>query len=302
MRLAFATTGTIFPGMTPLALPTPLVTTAWLAEHLGSPELKVVDATTHLVTANRDAHGEYLAGHIPGAVFADIDWLSDETSSLPHTFPTPEHFAARMSTLGIENDDAVVVYDSSGQNFSAPRLWFMLRAFGHERVAVLDGGLRRWALDGRAIETGPVAQTPSHFVPHLDASRLRDRAAVEANLRARREQVVDARSPGRFAATEPEPRPGIRGGHIPGSRNVHYARLVQPDGTLRPAAELRAIMEEAGVAVDRPVVASCGSGVTACAVVLALEVLGARETAVYDGSWTEWGGRSDTPVETGAAQ
>lgn len=301
-RLALARSPIIFPFMPTLSLPIPIVSTAWLAEHLGSPGLRVVDATTHLASANRDAHGEYLAGHIPGAVFADIDWLSDETSPLPHTFPSPRQFAERMGVLGVGNDDAVVVYDSSGQNFSAPRLWFMLRAFGQERVSVLDGGLRRWMLDGRAIETGPVAATPSRFVPHLDASRLRDRGAIEANLTSGREQVVDARSPGRFAATEPEPRPGIRGGHIPGSRNMHYARLVQEDGTLRPAGEVRALMREAGLTLDSPIVASCGSGVTACAVVLALEVLGVRETAVYDGSWTEWGGRSDTPVETGEAR
>lgn len=288
--------------MPPFILPAPLVSTAWLAEHLGDPALKVVDTTTFLPTANRDARSEYLAGHIPGAVFADIDWLSDETSPLPHTFPSTAQFAERLGSLGIGSEHAVVVYDSSGQNFSAPRLWFMLRAFGHERVAVLDGGLRRWTLDGRALERGPVAVTPARFIPRFDASRLRDRGAMEANVRSAREQVVDARSPGRFAATEPEPRAGVRGGHIPGSRNVHYATLVRDDGTLREPAALRAIMDAAGVALDRPIVASCGSGVTACAVVLALEVLGARETAVYDGSWTEWGGRSDTPVETGAGQ
>jgi thiosulfate/3-mercaptopyruvate sulfurtransferase len=178
----------------------------------------------------------------------------------------------------------------------------MLRSFGHERVAVLDGGLRRWILEGRGLDTGPVAVTPARFVANLDASRVRDRASMESNLREGREQVVDARSPGRFAATEPEPRAGVRGGHIPRSRNVHYARLVRDDGTLRAPSELLAIMDEAGVALDRPIVATCGSGVTACAVVLALVVLGAHETAVYDGSWTEWGGRSDTPVETGEAR
>lgn len=287
--------------MTPLTLPTPLVSTAWLAEHLGHPGLKVVDATTHLVTANRDARAEYLTGHIPGAVFADIDWLSDEVSPLPHTMPSATQFAQRMGSIGIGSENAIVIYDSSGQNFSAPRLWFMLRSFGHERVAVLDGGLRRWMLEGRGLDTGPVAATPAPFVATLDASRLRDRASMESILREGREQVVDARSPGRFAATEPEPRAGVRGGHIPGSRNVHYARLVRDDGTLRAPSELRAIMDDAGVALDRPIVASCGSGVTACAVVLALEVLGVHETAVYDGSWTEWGGRSDTPVETGEA-
>lgn len=298
-RLAFVGPTYNFTIMIPFTLPMPLVGTDWLAGHLGHPELKVVDATTHLVTANRDARAEYLAAHLPGAVFADIDWLSDETSPLPHTMPTAERFAERMGSLGIASEDAIVVYDSSGQNFSAPRLWFMLRAFGHERVAVLDGGLRRWMLEGRMLDSGPVSVVPTRFGARLDPSRLRDRAAMEDNLHVAREQVVDARSPGRFAGVEPEPRAGVRGGHIPGSRNVHYARLVRDDGTLRSPSELRAIVDAAGVALDRPIVASCGSGVTACAVVLALEVLGARETAVYDGSWTEWGGRSDTPVETG---
>lgn len=287
--------------MTTLTLPVPLVSTAWLARHLGDPGLKVVDATTHLVTAKRDARAEYLVGHIPGAVFADIDWLSDEASPLPHTFPPAEQFAERLGSLGIGSEAAIVVYDSSGQNFSAPRLWFMLRVFGHARVAVLDGGLRRWVQDGRALESGPVAVAPGHFDAVLDPSRLRDRVAMEANLEAEREQVVDARSPGRFAGSEPEPRAGVRGGHIPGSRNVHYARLVRTDGTLRAPEELRAIMDEAGAALDRPIVVSCGSGMTACAVVLALELLGVRETAVYDGSWTEWGGENDLPVETGSA-
>lgn len=288
--------------MSPLTLPTPLVSTTWLAAHLGTPGLKVVDASTYLASAGRNARAEYETQHIPGAVFADIDWLSDESSPLPHTFPSAEMFGERIGSLGIGNDDAVVVYDASGQNFSAPRLWFMLRAFGHERVAVLDGGLKRWTLDGHAVTKDQTMVSPARFTATLDPRRLRDAAAIQANIASAAEQVVDARSAGRFDATEPEPRPGVRGGHIPGSRNIHYARLVREDGTLRPVEELRAIVHDAGLDTARPVVCSCGSGVTACAVLLALEVLGATQTAVYDGSWTEWGGRADTPVATGPAR
>lgn len=282
-----------------LVLPTPLVSTDWLARHLGHPELRIVDASSYLASANRDGRAEYGARHIPGAVFADIDWLSDETSSLPHTFPSAAQFAARVGALGIGSGDAVVVYDASGQNFSAPRFWFMLRAFGHARVAVLDGGLGKWAAEGRPVTAHPARIAPATFQPRLDATRLRTLAQVQATLATGQEQVVDARSAGRFAAREPEPRVGVRGGHIPGSRNVHYARLVAADGTLRPRDELQAIMTEAGLDLGRPIVCSCGSGLTACAIVLALDVLGAPPAAVYDGSWTEWGGRTDTPVETG---
>lgn len=285
--------------MTPVALPTPLVSTAWLADHLGEPGLVVIDASSYLASHGRDARAEYMAGHIPGAVFADMEAIHDERSPLPHTFPSAEHFSASAGALGIGNDSAVVVYDASGQNFSAPRLWFMLRAFGHDRVAVLDGGLRRWAMDGRALDKGVVVPVPQPFVARLDEGRVLDTAAVLSRLGANDTQLADARSPGRFAAEEPEPRPGVRGGHIPGSRNVHYARLVRDDGTVRPEPELRAIMADAGIDPSRPVVTSCGSGLTACAIVLALDVIGAPAAAVYDGSWTEWGGRSDTPVETG---
>jgi len=286
----------------PTTLPTPLVTTEWLAANLGAPDLRIVDASAYLAAAGRDARAEYGGRHIEGAVFADIDWLSDETSSLPHTWPSSEQFSARIGSLGIGNEDAVVVYDASGQNFSAPRLWFLLRAFGHARVAVLDGGLTRWLRDGRPVTSSPTPVVPATFTTRLDPSRVRNAAWVMGNIASGAAQVVDARSAGRFQAIEPEPRAGVRGGHIPGSRNIHYASLVQDDGTLRSREEIRVIAEDAGVDPARPVVCSCGSGLTACAVILAMEVLGAQELALYDGSWTEWGGRDDTPVETGPAR
>lgn len=287
--------------MPPLALPTPIVSTEWLAAHLARPGLRIVDASTYLPAMGRDAHAEYRAGHIPGAVFADIEWLSDETSPLPHTLLPAERFSERIGALGIGNDDAVVVYDGSGQNFSAPRLWWMLRIFGHDRVAVLDGGLVRWRLDGRALSTDVPALPPARFLAQLDRSHVRDLEAMRDNLASRRDQMVDARSAGRFEGREPEPRAGVRGGHIPGSHNLPYASLVADDGTLRPAETLRAMAVDAGLDPARPIVASCGSGLTACSVVLALTVAGAPTTAVYDGSWTEWGGRADTEVETSPA-
>ncbi len=291
--------------MPPVSLPTPLVSTHWLAEHLRDAHVKVVDATMYLPGAGRDARAEYVAGHIPSAVFCDIGYVSDESSPLPHTMPSAELFAERVGSLGIGSDDAVIVYDSSGQNFSAPRLWWLFRTFGHARVSVLDGGLRKWQAEARAISTDIPSPTHAAFHAELAPERVRDLEAMRANLASHdanppAAQVADARSPGRFAGAEPEPRPGVRSGHIPGSTNVHYARLVNADGTLRSATELREIMQQAGLDLAQPIIASCGSGVTACAVLLALDTLGVKDIAMYDGSWTEWGGASDTPVQTGA--
>lgn len=283
------------------SLPTPLVSTDWLSSHLHEPWLRVVDASMYLPNAGRDATTEYRAGHIPGAVFADIGFLSDETAPYPHTLPAADTFATRMGSLGLGSEHAMVIYDSSGQNFSAPRLWWMLRVFGHQAVAVLDGGLRKWVAEGRPLETAVPEVVPAAFEAHLDASRMRDIGFMRRNIEQREAQVVDARSPGRFAAAEPEPRAGVRGGHMPGSVNVHYARLVNDDGTLRGASELRTIMTDAGLDTSRPIVASCGTGVTACAVLLALDVLDDSNTALFDGSWTEWGSATDTPVATGPA-
>ncbi|MBL0171092.1 MAG: 3-mercaptopyruvate sulfurtransferase [Gemmatimonadaceae bacterium] len=283
------------------SFPTPLVSTAWLAAHLDHSWVKVIDASTYLPNAGRDARAEYLAAHIPGAVFCDIGWISDETAPFPHTLPTAPVFAERMGSLGISSNDAIIVYDGSGQNFSAPRLWWMLRVFGHHRVAVLDGGLRKWGQEGHAVDAHVQAVTPATFTAHLDVNRVRDIDAMRANLDTRREQVVDARSPGRFEGAEAEPRAGVRGGHIPHSVNLHYARLVRDDGTMRSVDELRRLVADVGLDVLRPITASCGTGVTACAVALALEVLGKSDTAVYDGSWTEWGSMTDTPVATGPA-
>lgn len=281
-----------------------LVSTDWLAARLGDPRLRLLDASWYLPTANRDPRAEFRTGHLPGAQFFDLDAASDSASPLPHMLPTEAHFAAYVRTLGISNGDWVVVYDGSGNNLSAPRAWWMFRAFGHGDVAVLDGGLGAWRREGRALEAGePAPARPGDFTARLQPGMVRDLDAVREAVRTRDAQLVDARSAGRFTAAEPEPRAGLRGGHIPGSRHLHYATLVDAEGRLLPDDALRAVVNGAGVGEDpRPVIATCGSGVSACSLVLAFHALGRDDVAVYDGSWTEWGGREDTAVETGPAR
>jgi len=278
-----------------------IVSTAWLADNLRSPDLRVVDASWYLPAAGRDAWNEYLDGHIPGAVYFDLDALSSHETSLPHMLPLPEQFARAAGALGIGDQHQVVVYDGSGVNLSAGRIWWMFRVYGHTDVAVLDGGLKKWRAEGRPMETGALTPLPARYTPRLDAGLVRTLADLLDNLVNPVTQVVDARSAGRFQGEEPEPRPGLRPGHIPGSRNVPYTSLVAADGTLLTPAELRRRFEQAGVDLTRPVVTTCGSGVTACQLLLALDVLGHQDHAVYDGSWSEWGAHPDTPVARGPA-
>jgi thiosulfate/3-mercaptopyruvate sulfurtransferase len=282
-----------------LAVPGPLVSTGWLAERLGHPGLVVLDGSWYLAAAGRDARAEYLAAHIPGALFFDLDQASDAAVPLPHTLPSAEAFTRFARALGIGAHDTVVVYDGSGVNLSAPRVWWMFRVFGHERVAVLDGGIGQWTREGRATAAGEARRPPGDFTARLRAAGVRGYASVRAALEERREQVVDTRPAERFDGSVPEPRPGLRSGHMPGSRNVPFASLVQEDGTMLPPQRLGALLAAAGVAADRPVIASCGSGTSACALLLALDLLGRRDTSLYDGSWSDWGGRADAPVETG---
>ncbi|MGE0555583.1 MAG: 3-mercaptopyruvate sulfurtransferase [Gemmatimonadales bacterium] len=281
------------------SLPSPVVDPEWLAGHLAEPNLVVVDASWYLPAMARDPKAEYQAGHLPGAIFWDLDALSEQDTGLPHMLPSPETFARQVGALGIGNDDRVVVYDGSGTNLSAPRVWWELRAFGHDRVAVLDGGLAGWRAKGYATEGGIVRRDPTRFVARPRPELVISLEQVTAAIGSGSAQLLDARSAGRFAAREPEPRPGIRGGHLPGSRNLPFGELVDASGRLRSAAELRALFGNAGVDLDRPVITSCGSGVSACALALALAAVGHRDAAVYDGSWTEWGGRADTPIDTG---
>jgi thiosulfate/3-mercaptopyruvate sulfurtransferase len=275
-----------------------LVSTEWLTAELGKPDLIVFDATKYLPNESKDGRDECVAAHIPGARYFDIDEVADPDTDLPHMVPSPGRFARLVGAMGVGNESRVVFYDQKGLA-SAARGWWLMGLFGHDRVAVLDGGLPKWRREGRPIEAGaPSPARPAAFRPDFRATRLRGIGDVLRNLESRAELLLDARAAGRFTGEVPEPRAGMRSGHIPGSRSLPYTDLLNPDGTFRPADELRARFAKAGADGTRPLVTSCGSGVTACILTLGLVLAELPEGAVYDGSWTEWGGRPDTPVET----
>ena len=272
---------------------TNLVSTEWLEQHLN--EVRVVDASWYMPDEKRQPAVEFETGHIPGAVFFDIDGIADRASGLPHMLPTPGEFSKAAGALGIGDGQTVVVYDGSGL-FSAPRVWWTLKVMGHENVKVLDGGLPKWKREGRAIEIGPAHPSAKFLTAIKKPALVRDFDAVMGIVKDKNAQILDARSPARFNAQEPEPRAGVRGGHMPGALNVHYRKLIAEDGTLKPPEELRAVFD--AVNLDRPIVTTCGSGLTAAILMLALDEIGAPNVAVYDGSWTEWGGRPEAPVVT----
>jgi thiosulfate/3-mercaptopyruvate sulfurtransferase len=280
-----------------MTVASPLVSTEWLASRINAPDVRVADASWYLPHMNRDPRAEYAAAHIPRAVFFDIDDLSDEKSGLPHMLAPAPKFASRMRRLGLGDGNLIVVYDSAGV-YSSPRAWWMLRAMGHADVVVLDGGLPKWRREGRTLEDMSARPFARHFTARPNNALTRDFRQMSANLDGQAAQVIDARGIPRFRAIEPEPRPGVRGGHIPGSLNVPYTELTDEGGTLKPKEELRKVFAAHRVDLARPTVTTCGSGITAAIVMLALEVAGAREVALYDGSWAEWGA-SGAPVETG---
>lgn len=275
-----------------------LVSTDWLASHLAAPDVRVIDATWRLPGQGGDPRTDYDAAHIPGARFFDIDDISDKTSELPHMLPPIEKFVSRVRAMGIGDGHRVVVYDQDGL-FSAARVWWMFRVFGHDDVAVLDGGLKKWIAEGRETEDMPPDPRERHFTGRKDASLVRDVTQVAASLKLGDEQLVDARSPSRFRGDEPEPRAGLRAGHMPGAKNVHYASLFLETGEMKSPEACREIFEAAGVDLSKPVVTTCGSGVTAAILSLALARMGHRKNALYDGSWSEWGAYPDLAVETG---
>lgn len=275
-----------------------LVSTEWLAEHLKAPDVKVLDATWRLPGQGGDPREDYENAHIPDARFFDIDDISDKTSQLPHMLPPVEKFVSRVRAMGIGDGHRVVVYDQDGL-FSAARVWWMFRVFGHDDVAVLDGGLKKWIAEGREVEDLPPAPRERHFTGRKDASLVRDVTQVAASLKLGEEQIVDARSAARFRGEEKEPREGLRSGHMPGAKNVPFQSLFNADGTMKSPDECKSVFEAAGVDLAKPVITTCGSGVTAAILSLALARMGHRKNALYDGSWTEWGAYPDLAVEVG---
>eukprot|EP00128_Syssomonas_multiformis_P018589 Colp12_sorted_trinity150504_noHs@34671 len=276
-----------------------LVNAAWLANRLKTHKnVRVLDGSWHMPASKRDPWTDFLSERIPGAMYFDVDKIADTRSSYPHMLPSPHKFAKAVEELGISNEDEVIVYDVHGV-FSAPRVWWTFRVFGHRNVAVLDGGLPGWKSEGREVESGPVTPVkPGIFTPHFHPDLVKSYEQMLDNVKSREFQVADARSAGRFKGTEPEPRAGLSSGHMPGSVSVPFGTLIDGSkGVMRPDVEIQAILQKSGVDLEKPLVASCGSGMTACVVAFAANLVGKKDVAVYDGAWTEWASRAGSPIE-----
>ncbi|MFQ1699455.1 3-mercaptopyruvate sulfurtransferase [Loktanella agnita] len=280
--------------------PKTLVSTGWLAAHLKDPDLRIFDASWYLPDMARDAKAEYETAHIPGARFFDIDEISDQRSELPHMAPPVEKFMSRMRAMGVGDGHQVVVYDGAGI-FSAARVWWLFRLMGQTNIAVLDGGLPKWLADGHAVTATPPVIRDRHMTVTPRKDLVRDVTEVARAAKLGDQEIIDARGPARFRGDAPEPREGLRAGHIPGSKNVFYQDLLKEDGTMKPRNTLRTIFSDAGVDLQKTAITTCGSGVTAAILSLALERIGKTDHALYDGSWSEWGMYADLPIETGAA-